>query len=119
MWCVCPPCLLGKFADCRMVAEMGGHMRRVRVPLAAGVQERQPQMQSLEAWGELLEKDMLCAMHVTKDDLWMEGPYWLVLILGPAFPAPSNLIYAGCEFEEGWLIVPCQYYKLEQARVRV
>ena len=30
----------------------------------------------------------------------MEGPYWLVRLLGPAFPAPSALIHSGSEFEE-------------------
>ena len=93
-------------------------MRQVTAPLAAGVQERQPQMQSLEAWGDGLKDKMLCAMRVVKDDLWMEGPYWLVLLLGPAFPAPSHLIHAGCAFEEGWLIVKCQYYKIEQVSER-
>ena len=81
-------CLLGRFNDCTMQAEMGGRMRQVTAPLAAGVQERQPQMQSLEAWGDGLKDKMLCAVCVVKDDLWMEGPYWLVLLLGPAFPAP-------------------------------
>ena len=118
MWCVCPVCLLGRFNDCIMQAEMGGRMRHVTAPLAAGVQERQPQMQSLEAWGDSLEDGLLCAMRVVKDDLWMEGPYWLVRLLGPAFPAPSHLIHSGCEFEEGWLIVKCQYYKLEQVSER-
>ena len=118
MWCVCPACLLGRFNDCMMQSEMGGRMRQVTAPLAAGVQERMPQMQSLEAWGDGLDEGMLCAMRATKDDLWMEGPYWLVCLLGPAFPAPSNLIHAACEFEEGWLIVKCQYYKLEQVSER-
>ena len=93
-------------------------MRQVMAPLAVGVQERLPQMQSLETWGDQLKDGMICAMRADKDDLWMEGPYWLVLILGPAFPAPSNLIHAGSEFEEGWLIVKCQYYKLEQVSER-
>ena len=118
MWCVCPPCLLGKFGECEMVAEMGGPMRTVSAPLAAGVQERQPQMQSLEVFGDKLEAGMIVAFNVDKDDLWMEGPYWLVKLLGPAFPAPSELVHAGSVFEEGWLIVQGQYYKLEQTSER-
>ena len=118
MWCICAACLLGRFNDCSMQAEMGGRMRQVTAPLAVGVQERQPQMQSLEAWGDQLKDGMICAMRADKDDLWMEGPYWLVRLLGPAFPAPSNLVHTGSEFEEGWLIVKCQYYKLEQVSER-
>ena len=74
-----------------MIHEMGGRMLHVTTPLAAGVQERQPQMLSLETWGDKLEDGMLCAMRADAKDLWMEGPYWLVRLLGPAFPAPSNL----------------------------
>ena len=39
-------------------------------------------------------------------------------MLGPAFAAPSNLVHATSVFEEGWLIVPAQYYKLEQVSER-
>ena len=61
---------------------------------------------------------MVCAVRVVKDDQWMEGPYWLIRLCGQAFAAPSNLIHAGIEFEEGWLIVQAQYYKLEQTSER-
>lgn len=50
----------------------------------------------------------------------MKGVYWLARLLGPAFAAPSRLVHAapakrlGAVFEEGWLIVQAQYYKLEQ-----
>ena len=38
-------------------------------------------------------------------DHHMEGVYWLVRVLGSAFPAPSRLVHATSVFEEGWLIV--------------
>ena len=44
----------------------------------------------------------------------MEGVYRLARLLGPAFAAPSRLVHATSVFEEGWLIVQAQYYKLEQ-----
>ena len=101
MWCVCTSCLLGKFSDCTMVAQIGGRMRLVKAHLAAGVQERQPQLQSLAAFGDQLEADMVCGVRVEKDDLWMEGPYWLIKLCGRAFAAPSELVHAGSVFEEG------------------
>jgi len=61
---------------------------------------------------------MIVAMNVEKDDLWMEGPYWLIKLLGPAFPAPSELVHAGSVFEEGWLIAQGQFYQLEQTSDR-
>jgi|EP00966_Prymnesium_polylepis_P057342 hypothetical protein len=75
-------------------------------------------MQSLEEFGDKLEAPMIVAMNVDKDDLWMEGPYWLIKLLGPAFPAPSELVHAGSVFEEGWLIAQGQFYKLEQTSER-
>ena len=65
------------------------------------VQERQPQLQSLAAFGDQLEEGMVCGVRVEKDDLWMEGPYWLIKLLGRAFAAPSELVHAGSVFEEG------------------
>ena len=44
---------------------------------------------------------MVCGVRVEKDDLWMEGPYWLIKLLGRAFAAPSELVHAGSVFEEG------------------
>ena len=97
-----------------MKAQMGGAMRRVSAPLAAGVHERQPQLQSLEQWSEMLDDGMLVAVRACRADHHMEGVYWLALVLGPAFAAPSRLVHATSVFEEGWLIVQVQYYKLEQ-----
>ena len=48
---------------------IGGRMRQVMAPLAAGVQERQPQLLSLEAFGEKLSAGMVCAVRVVRDDL--------------------------------------------------
>ena len=38
--------------------------------------------------------------------------------LGPAFPIPMSMLHAGDEFEEGWLVVEAQWYKLEQLSPR-
>ena len=67
-------------------------------------------MQSLEKFGDKLEAPMIVAMNVEKDDLWMEGPYWPIKLLGPAFPAPSELVHA--------VIAQGQFYKLEQTSER-
>ena len=61
---------------------IGGRMRQVMAPLAAGVQERQPQLLSLEAFGEKLSAGMVCAVRVVRGDLWIEGPYWLIKLCG-------------------------------------
>lgn len=101
VWCSCGPCMLGHIDDCEMKAQMGGSLRRVTAPLAAGVQERRPQTQSLEEWGDVLADGMLAAVRADEADHHMEGVYWLVRVLGPAFAAPSRLVHASAVFEEG------------------
>ena len=118
MWCSCNACMLGRFNDCEMKAQMGGALRRVAAPLAAGVQERRPQMQSLEAWRDELKDGMLVAVRAVRADHHMEGVYWLARLMGLAFAAPARLVHATSVFEEGWLIVQAQYYKLEQVSER-
>jgi hypothetical protein len=66
----------------------------------------------------VLADGMLAAVRADKADHHMEGVYWLVRVLGPAFAAPSRLVHASAVFEEGWLIVQVQYYKLEQVSER-
>jgi len=42
----------------------------------------------------------------------------LLLTRGPAFAAPSNMVHATDQFEEGWLVVPATWYCLEQISER-
>ena len=77
MWCVCKWCLLRNFDRCEMKVQMGGAMRSVSTPLAAGVHERQPQLQSLEQWGDELDAGMLVAVRADRAEHYIEGVYWL------------------------------------------
>ena len=61
---------------------------------------------------------MLVAVRAERAEHYIEGVYWLAHLLGPAFPAPSRLVHATSVFEEGWMIVPAQYYMLEQVSER-
>ena len=60
-------------------------------------QERRPQLQTLEEWADLLA-GMLVAVRAHKADHHMEGVYWLVRVLGSAFPAPLRLVHARSVF---------------------
>ena len=75
MWCLCTQCLLGKFEACEMKVQMGGSLQRVSAPLAVGVQERQPQLQSLEAFAEALDEGMLVAVRAERAEHYIEGVY--------------------------------------------
>ena len=61
---------------------------------------------------------MLVAVRADRAEHYIEGVYWLARLCGPAFAAPSRLVHATSEFEEGWLIVQAQWYKLEQVSER-
>ena len=51
--------------------------------------------------------------HASERRLWpMEGCYWLARTLGPAFAVPASQVHASDYFEEGWLVVKCQWYKV-------
>ena len=47
-----------------------------------------------------------------------QGLYWLARALGPAYPAPAHMVHATDQFEEGWLVVPAQWFWLEQISER-
>lgn len=80
--------------------------------LAKGSHAR-PQLLDLQEWGDSLDKGQLVGLRVDRADLHIEGIFWLALTMGPAFPAPSDMALATDVFEEGWLIVPVKWYKLE------
>lgn len=88
-------------------------MHKVHVPYLSGAPLRQ--LEELAAWSEQLTSGMLVAFtsHASERRLWpMEGCYWLARTLGPAFAVPASQVHASDYFEEGWLVVKCQWYKV-------
>jgi hypothetical protein len=71
-----------------------------------------------QEWADLLEAGMLVAFKAAEDQRQLEGDYWLAKLLGPAFVVPADMLHAGTEYEEGWLICEAQWYKLEQRSER-
>lgn len=56
------------------------------------------------------------AVRADAADLHLKGRFWLALVLraGPRLPrSRAHGTVAIDEFEEGWLIVPVHWYKLE------
>ena len=73
----------------------------------------------LQEWANNLKPNLLVAFKAAADQQNLEGDYWLAKILGPAFPAPADMVHAGTEYREGWLICEAQWYKLERARLQM
>ena len=114
--CSCDACLRGRYECCSKVAQLGGKMHRVQVEVT-GDGLNQPQLASLEAWSKYLTKGTLFAVNSDPCER-REGLYWLARALGPAYPAPARMVHATDQFEEGWLVVPAQWYWLEQISER-
>jgi hypothetical protein len=57
-------------------------------------------------------------VRADEDDAHLEGTYWLALIAGPAFVVPQDMLCEGEQFDEGYLVAPAQWYKLEQTSER-
>ena len=91
-----------------------GKLFAQRTRLAKG-SHASPQLQSLQVWGNSLAKGLLAGVRVDQADRHLEGgfPFWLALVMGPAFPAPADMAMATDVFEEGWLIVPaCKHMSM-------
>ena len=111
-FCPCSECLLGRYASCRLRAEMGA-MHRVAVPWLSGPSLHQ--LAELAAWGELLKSGMVVAFTADPEDAttWpMEGNYYLAQIEGPAFPVPESQVHASDQFEAGWLVVKARWFEI-------
>ena len=82
-------------------------MRSVKAPRKVG-SSAGPQLKELAEFAKLLDKNKLIAVNCDA------GGYWLARCSGPAFPVPADMIHTTEQFEEGWLVVPARWYKLEQ-----
>lgn len=102
-FCACGPCIRLDFSKCEMTAHVG-KMQRVAAPLAKGVATRAPQLLALQEWADSLKAGQIVALQVATDQRHLESDYWLAKLLGPAFPAAADMVHAGTEFREGWLI---------------
>lgn len=96
------------------MVEQVGAMKMHKCPLISSSQLRKPQSRSLEEFADELCEGMVVAVRVARDERGLElgRPYWLARVLGPAFAAPTEMLHAGIEIEEGWLVVEMQWYEL-------
>ena len=108
-FCPCSECLLGRYLSCKLRPEMGS-MHRASVPWLAGPPLRQ--LEELSAWGEMLKAGMLVGYTAAKDEVHIEGIYWLALISGPAYAVREDEVHASDFFEAGWLVVKARWFEL-------
>ena len=97
--CACDACMRGRYESCSKVVPLGGQMKRVAVTVT-GDRLNQPQLASLEEWSKYLAKGTLFGVNSDPNER-REGFYWLAQALGPAYPAPANMVHATDQFEVG------------------
>ena len=119
MFCACDPCLVLDLDDCLMQAAVGRAVR-VQTKLPKGGQLRRPQVVALEEWRDWLESGKVVAVRPDSSERHLDhdNPYWLALVKGAAFVVPDEMMYAGEKLEKGMLVVPVQWYNLEQVSER-
>ena len=87
-----------------------GKMLRVKAPKAAGAQLRRPQMEGLTEFSTTLHGGLIVGVHADVAEHGLEGPYWLARLSGPAFVIPEDMVRAGHQYRQGWLVAPGQWY---------
>ena len=117
IWCGCQPCVNYDFGNCLMRSEFGPY-KQVFVKLAKDQQLSQTRSMALEEFAESLDKGQVRAVHASRTEWKIEGPYWLVLILGKAHQTHEDQVLAGQEIPKGYWLVKAQWYKLVQTSQR-
>lgn len=113
LYCACSACIMFLFDQCTM-AKFVGPMRVRSCPLLNSSQLHRPQLRSLQEFADDLCANMIVAVRVARDERGLEHgrPYWLAYVLGPAFTAPTSMLHAGDQIEEGWLVVEIQWFEM-------
>ena len=105
-----------------MQPERVGRVRQVKCPLASGPTAGMgTRTGSLQAWAEKLAARQVHAVSVVREDQSIglcTQRYWLVLLTGPAFEAPEDMVHLTEEIPAGWLVVPAVWLDLCQVSER-
>lgn len=95
-----------------------GAYKRVYCKLAKNQHVSETRSMALEEFAQTLDKDQTRAVHASKTEWYIEGPYWLVKILGKAYQTEEDQVIAGQEVPKGYWLVPAQWYNLVQTSQR-
>ena len=117
MWCGCEKCVKYNFTNCLMRSEFGP-FRTVYCKLAKNQNLSQTRSIALEEFAHSLAKGQVRAVNASRTEWYIEGPYWLALILGTAYQAREDMVIAGQEIPKGYWLVEAQWYKLVQTSQR-
>ena len=162
IFCGCERCVNFDFSNCLMKSEFGTmkrvfckvrahasrtrHTRKrmhihhhvLRAQLARNQHVAETRSIALEEFALLLDKDQTHAVHASRTEWHIEGPYWLAKLLGKAYqtqedqvrPSPEIhqgpwhmlsclwQVIAGQQVPKGYWLVKARFYKLVQTSQR-
>ena len=58
------------------------------------------------------------AIAASRDERYVEGNVWLVLLLSDAYIAPEDMVHSTDDIRAGWWVVKAKYYTLVQRNPR-
>ena len=117
IWCGCQSCVKYDFYHCQMKSEFGG-FKHVFCKLAKNQHVSETRSMALEEFARTLDAGQTRAVHASKTEWYIEGPYWLAKILGKAYQTEEDMVLDGQEIPKGYWLVPAQWYKLVQTSQR-
>eukprot|EP00966_Prymnesium_polylepis_P048204 1116190-Prymnesium_polylepis.1 len=100
-----------------MKSEFGG-FKTVYCKLAKNQHVSETRSMALEEFALSLDAGQTHAVHASKSEWYIEGPYWLAKILGKAYQADEDMVIDGQQIPKGYWLVPAQWYKLVQTSQR-
>ena len=95
-----------------------GGFKHVYCKLAKNQHISETRSMALEEFALTLDAGQTHAVHSSKTEWYIEGPYWLAKILGKAYQTEEDMVLNGQEIPKGYWLVPAQWYKLVQTSQR-
>jgi hypothetical protein len=117
IWCGCQSCVNYDFSQCLMKQEFGP-MRFVHCKLAKNQQVSTTRSVALEEYAGNLDVGQTRAVHASRSEWDIEGPYWLVQVLGKAYQTSEDTVISGQSIPAGYWLVPAKWYKVVQTSQR-
>lgn len=121
VFCGCKSCTVFEFHNCLMKDELG----LLKQPVEGGchrdttISPNEPsQSQTLEEWAATLVAGTVGVIRAARDEIALEGRYWLCLLHEKPYQLTREELHAGEHFQPGWWVAKAQFYSLVQTSER-
>ena len=89
-------------------------LRRSNAQLYGQCRDLSPAVMGIQRFAATLKVGKFRAVDVARDEVYKESaPFWLCLLMEPAFQLSDPHDYAGNSFDEGWWVLKFQWLKFD------